>query len=266
MRLNWLMKYQKPLRTMLYVENAIITERIMIKFFTDKTVINDYLLVKIKDYFGMKDFSRWDEILIDPHVYELTKSEFFSWEKETYKQTLEFIIGFLDSLPEDHYFSWDYPGDMTLQYQDLFITRTWENACHLCYHPNYIVTAQYKFNDYWNFKEWFNKYNDLNIESGIMGLGNMCRFRTLNQYLKHTLDYAFSHCRYKRIHIYGLCLKAIPHAVKLAKRFNIELSVDSTNWTRCVTKEMKEIYKVGCRKGERQIFFDEYMKKLERWL
>ena len=52
------------------------------KFFTDKTVINDYLLIKIKDYLKLKDKSRWQEIFVDPGVYELTKTFYYSWEKE----------------------------------------------------------------------------------------------------------------------------------------------------------------------------------------
>ena len=47
------------------------------KFFTDKTVVNDYLLVKIKDYLKMDNFSRWKEVFIDPGVWELTKSNKF---------------------------------------------------------------------------------------------------------------------------------------------------------------------------------------------
>ena len=50
------------------------------KFFTDKSVVNDYLLVKIKDYKKMTDFSRWKEVFIDPGVYDLVKDYKFSWE------------------------------------------------------------------------------------------------------------------------------------------------------------------------------------------
>ena len=52
------------------------------KFFTDKTVKNDYLLIKIKDYIKMKESTkkRWKEILIDPGVYDLTKDYKFGWE------------------------------------------------------------------------------------------------------------------------------------------------------------------------------------------
>jgi len=223
------------------------------KFFTDKTVKNDYLLIKIKDYLKMDDFSRWKEVFIDPGVYELTKYYKFSWEGKIN------IIEFLDSLPEDHYFSWDYPGDMNPKYQDLFLHNTWNNAEMFHDHSQYIVTAQYKHKDYWNFVEWFDRYNDLEIKSGILGLGNMCRFRTLNQYLKHALDYVFSHTKHPRIHIYGLCMKAIPYAYNLSKHTNIEFSFDSTKWTRCFHTPG---FPWCCNKENRQQFFDEYKYRI----
>ena len=228
------------------------------KFFTDNTVINDYLLIKIKDYLKLKDFSKRKEIFIDPGVYELKKDYKFSWEGKINIKT------FLNSLPNNHYFSFDYPCNMNLQYQDLFLGKTWINAEKYHNHPQYIVTAQYQFKNYLSFVAWFNDYNDLEIKSGILGLGNMRRFRTLNNYLKHALDYAFSRCRHKRIHIYGLCLKAIPYAVNLSKKYNIELSTDSTKWTRACVKELKDKYngRVCCTTQNRQEFFDEYKKKI----
>ena len=231
------------------------------KFFTDKTVVNDYLLVKLVDYVKMDDFSKWKEIFIDPGVYDLTKSDKFSWEGKIN------ISLFLRFLPPNHFFSWDYPSDMNLQYQTLFITKTWNRAVKFHKHHQYIVTVQFKHNNYWSFVEWFELYNALPIKSGILGLGNMCRHRSLNQFLKHSLDYAFSNCNHKRIHIYGLCLKAIPYAYKLSKKYNIELSIDSTKWTRACSIELKNKYGFfNSRKHNRQEFFDEYMKKIDKFI
>ena len=227
------------------------------KFFTDKTVINDYLLIKILDYLKMKDFSQWKEIFVDPGVYDLTKADKFKWEGKIN------IEEFLNSLPDNHYFSFDYPCDMNENYTVLFLIKTWNRAVKYHTHPNYIVTVQYRFNNYWNFIKWFDLYNALPIKSSILGLGNMCRFRTLNNYLKHALDYAFSHCKHPRIHIYGLCLKAIPYAVKLAKHYHIELSIDSTKWTRACNNKLKNKYKVCCTTSNRQEYFDEYKKRIE---
>lgn len=228
------------------------------KFFTDKTVINDYLLIKIKDYLKLKSFDRWKEIFIDPGVYDLTKSDKYSWEGKIN------IKEFLDSLPDNHYFTFDYPCDMNEKYTDLFLQKSWDNALKYHKHHQYITTVQFRLNNYWSFVEWFDLYNALPIKSGILGLGNLCRFRTLNQYLKHTLDYAFSCCNHPKIHIYGLCLRAIPYTFNLAKRFNIKLSIDSTKWTRACSNELKKKYGyISCRKHNRQEFFDDYKNKIE---
>lgn len=217
------------------------------KFFTDKTVINDYLLIKLKDYIKLKDFSRWKEIFIDPGVYDLTKSDKFKWEG-----TID-IEEFLDSLPGNHYFSWDYPSDMNEDYSLLFRTKTWNRAVKYHEHPNYIVTVQSRFQNYWNFTDWFDLYNQLPIKSGLMGLGNMCRFRSLNMFLKHALDYAFKHSIHPRMHIYGLCLQAIPYANNLAKKYNIDLSIDNTKWTFMFYEQDSK---------DRQVQFDLYMDKI----
>ena len=227
-----------------------------LKFFTDKTVVNDYLLVKIKDYWKLKDFSQWKEVFIDPGVYELTKDVEYSWVN---KSMYGYMEEWIKNLPDTHYFSWDYPCDMNRLHTDYFLKKSWNNAKKYCKFSQYIVTVQFKFRNYWNFIEWFDIYNALNISSGILALGNMCRFRTLNNYIKHALDYAFSHTHHPRIHIYGLCLKAIPYAHALAKRFNIELSFDSTKWTRCYHSSGLP----SCSKENRQQYFDEYKKEIE---
>ena len=226
------------------------------KFFTDKTVVNDYLLIKIGDYWKLKDFSQWKEVFIDPGVYELTKDIEYSWVN---KGCYGFMTEWIKKLPDNHYFSWDYPCDMNVKHQDYFLKKSWENALQYNDYSQYIVTVQFKFRNYWNFVEWFDKYNALNIKSGILALGNMCRFRTLNQYLKHALDYAFSYTKHPRIHIYGLCIKAIPYAYKLAKRYNVEFSFDSTKWTRCFHTSGLS----SCHKENRQQYFDEYKKEIE---
>ena len=228
-----------------------------LKFFTDKTVKNDYLLIQITDYLKLKDFSKWKKILIDPKVYELKKSNEYSWINKIN------ILDFLNSLPKNHFFSLDYPCDMNLKYQDLFLKKSWNNALKYYNHSQYIITVQSKFKDFWNFVEWFDKYNSLQIKSEILGLGNLCRIKYLTEYLENILDYAFSNCNHKRIHIYGLCLKAIPLSVKLAKRYNISLSIDSTNWTRACTIKLKEKYGINSIGNNRQEFFDTYIKLIQ---
>ena len=228
------------------------------KFFTDKSVIHSYLIIKITDYIKINDFSNWNEVFIDPNVYELIKAKEYSWINKIN------ITEFLNNLPKNHFLSIDYPSDMNIKHQKLFLEKSWYNALKYNNHPNYITTAQYKFNDFWNFVEWFDKYNTLEIKSGILGLGNLCKIRYLTDYLNDIIDYAISNCNHPRIHFYGLCMKGIPLAYKLAKRYNIKLSIDSVKWTKASTIQLKNNYGVNCNKLTRQIFFDTYLELIKR--
>jgi len=225
------------------------------KFFTDKSVINPYLLIKIKDYLRVKDFSQWHEVFIDPGVYELKKSEQYSWENDIN------VHEFLETLPQNHYFACDYPSDMNLKFQDKFIFKSFENAQKYGGNSHYIAVVQYKFHDYWDFKYWFDLYNNLPLESNILGLGNACRIIKKNDpFLLHALPYAFKNCKYERIHVYGLSLHYIPLAYKLSKKYNVQLSTDSTKWTRACSTRLRNKYypKTNCVKSNRQEFFEEY--------
>ena len=226
-------------------------------FFANKRVIHDYLIIKITDYIKMKDFNSYKVVFIEPNVNELKKSSEYSWINK-----IDISI-FLDSLPTNHYFSFDYPSDMNLKYTDLFLKKTWNNALKYCNHPNYITTIQFKPNNYLSFVEWFNKYNTLKIKSGILGLGNMCMIKYTTDFIIDALYYTFNNTNYKRIHVYGLSLKNIPIAVKFANENNIDLSVDSTKWTQACTQELKLKYGLNCKESNRQEFFDTYLKLIK---
>lgn len=232
------------------------------KFFTDKTVKNEYLLIKIKDYLKLKNYSQWKEIYIDPGVYDLTKDYKFSWEGEIN------IQDFLDCLPENHYFSCDLPSDMNLKFKKYFLEKSWQYAQAYCYHPQFIVTVQFYHNNYLSFIENFKKYNNLKIKSGILGIGNYCKHHFYNDFVKHTLPYLFKNCKHPKIHIYGLGFRIIPHAYKLAKKYKIELTIDSTKWTRTVNpkfrKSLGENHRACCGKDERQLFFEQYLTEIRK--
>ena len=170
----------------------------------------------------MRNFKRYNEVIIDPGVYDLKNNPEYSWEG-----TIN-IYDFLEGLPDNHYFSFDYPSDMNLKFEDLFIKKSWQNAINYSHCPQYITTIQGKFNNSTNYIKWFHKYNEL--EPKFMGLGNMCQHRTLNKFLKEVIPYIFKNCIAKRIHIYGLCKRAIPYADKMAKKYKKNLSVDQEKW------------------------------------
>ena len=78
----------------------------------------------------------------------------------------------------------------------------------------------------------------------------MCKHSRLNQFMKHALDYAFSHCYHRRIHIYGLCKEATPYAYNKALYYRKELSIDQEKW---------QYYKPS---SERSFWFDKYLTDL----
>ena len=206
------------------------------------------------------DFNKWKEILVDPGVYDLKKSDKYSIEDKID------IKEFLDSLPSNHYFTMDYPSDMNLKYTDLFLKKSWDNAIKYHTHKQYIITVQAKYKNFFSFMEWFDKYNELNIASGILGIGNMCRIHFYNDFMKHSLGYAFKRCNHKRVHIYGLAIRNILPAYKLANKYGIELSVDSTKFTRPINNKISHIYynkNIKAKERER-IYFEEYKRILEK--
>lgn len=202
---------------------------------------------------------KWKEILVDPGVFDLKKDYKFKWEGNIN------IRDFLDSLPDNHFFSCDLPSDMNLKYKKYFLEKSWQYSKAYCYHPQFIVTVQFYHNDYWSFKENFDKYNNLNIKSGFLGIGNYCKQHFYNDFTKHSLPYIFKNSKWPRLHIYGLSMRLIPIAYKFAKKCNIELSIDSTKWTRPINEYIRTLWSGQWFTHKyRQEFFDEYLKEIEK--
>lgn len=225
------------------------------KFFTDNTVNNRYLLIPITKYKKMHSIF-YSEVLIDPGVYELKKSNKYSWEEKIN------IKEFLDQLPDNTYFTADYPSDMNQKYEDEFIINSYANAYEYSNHSQYIPVVQSKIQDLESFKKYFDIYNKLKPKSNILGLGNFCRIHWLNNYVREALKYAFENSKIPRIHVYGLGLRLISYTFNLALQNNIQLSIDSTKWTRACSTELRKKYypKFNAVRSNRQEFFDEYQK------
>ena len=236
------------------------------KFFTDKTVENDYLLIKIKDFIKMREnnptkLKQYKEILIDPGVYDLKKSDKFSWEGQIN------IDKFINILNNNQYISIDYPCDMNLKYQQLFIQKTYENIEKYRNNKHYIITVQSKFYDFDSFKENFDKCIKINSKSNFLAIGNICRINQLNYFIIRVIIYCLKNIGNKRLHFYGLNFRAIKFLYRQAKYYRIpynQISFDSTKWTRAVDNNLKQMNngKVGCLKNTRQLFFDYYKDKL----
>ena len=160
------------------------------------------------------------------------------------------IPKFLNSLPKNRYFTWDYPGDMNPQYSNLFLKKSWDNACKFSKHPNYITTVQYQFNNYMNLTEWFSEYNELPMTSGIMGIGNMCQQKGLNSFVKHAIPYILKKSNANWIHFYGPNLRIIKYLSKWEKLTDKLITVDNRKW---------EFY---VKSSERPQAFKDYMVKL----
>ena len=233
------------------------------KFFTDGTIEWPYLLTSIDKYLKMSNERKikFKEILIDPGVYFLKKNPTLKWEGKIN------IAPFLDSLPKNHFLSCDFPSDMNLNYKKLLLEKSWSYAQGYCYHPQFIVTIQFIHNSFWfgknSLMKMFDKYNQLKIRSGFIGIGNLCKQKYNNDFMKHALPYILKNSNYKKIHIYGLSIKNIPIADKLAKRYGIELSIDSTKWTMPIQKEIRSENTLWFTHEKRQIYFDTYLKVIK---
>lgn len=230
------------------------------EFFTNRVVNPRFLLVKIRDYLKMDKFP-YEKVFIDPGVGELSMMDEYGW-----KDWID-VGEFLDTLPDNHWFTCDYPSDMNLNLGHIFLKKSWEMAKKHCGHPQYIVTAQYPHNHALLFMKWFKKYNDLEHRSGILGLGNLCRIPTLTNYLKYILDFAFKHAAddVEQIHVYGLCLRAIPYVQELSEKYGIKVSVDSTKWCFAYNNDLKDEYGLyASTKKQQLLFFNEYCQEIVR--
>lgn len=189
-----------------------------LKFFTDLTVKNDYLLIKLKRYLQIKNksvFKKYKEIFIDPGVYELkkTKKDCYSWEKHVN------VEKFLDLLPNNCYFSFDYPSDMNPALTDVFLKKSYENAVKYQNNEHFIISMQYRFKDFFSFCEEFEKYNDLNHDR-IFALGNLCRILRLTPFLKNVILYTIKKIT-PQAHSYLRTLSS-SDSIRLYQRFEIQ--------------------------------------------
>ncbi len=229
-------------------------------FFTDiSTNISRYCLLNIKSYHNKKKFKK-TVCYIDPSVYELSKSNEYS--------KVNIMHEYLENnlLLDNEYISIDYPCDMNEQYTELFIRKSYQNNVKYKNNLKYICTIQFKFMDYMSFIYEVERLKDIwEIPGKIIGIGNMCRIMKPNSFTNNVMRYIRNNMKDHKIHFYGLSLRVLKSShFKSLLYSDFQISVDSTKWTRAVNSFLKSKYKTSCRVNNRDEFFLEYMKTLEK--
>lgn len=248
-------------------------------FFTQKEKWKqNYILYRIKKkttFDLIKELSeKYKEILIDPGVYDLKKSNEYS--------NIILLHQIAQSkLPRNVFISIDYPCDMNLEYTDEFIRKSNENNFKYRENNQYICCIQFKFS---NFEDFIKNWNLLkpiwkNNPKKMIAIGNLCRLvDKKNQFVNKVFNFIIQEKIINRIHFYGLGKHAIKQYIPNLLKMGFNISIDSTKWTRasndkCRESVMKEkgleFFKGckgynGCTTKIREIFFTEYINDLRK--
>jgi len=238
-------------------------------FFTHPIGIsNNYALITLNHFIKKKKIDinkiinysqKYKIVIIDVGVYQLKKQPYYNFEK--------LAINFkeiLTILPTNVYIPYDFPADMNIKYQELFIKKSFDNFLKYKEYKQFISTIQCKFNDINNFKLSFDKYNKYITSNHYVGLGNMCRINQLTDFIKESIDYAFRYSKSKKIHIFGLSLRNFKYVYSKSIEYNIDLSIDNTKWTKACNQKIRKNFGLCCLKATRQLFFNEYIKSIQK--
>lgn len=233
------------------------------KFFTDITTnCSRYCLCNIKKIED-KRLKDKKEVFIDPSVYELRdRNEYSNIEQLHYLAQ--------SKLPEKYAISIDYPSDMNFDSENQFIEKTNANNFRYADNAQYICTIQSKFQ---NIEDWKNQFELLKPifynKQKILAIGNLCRIRYFTKsnhsydFMNEIVNTIEEHASgIKQLHIYGLSFNGLR---KFGKRLDncVQFSIDSTKWTRAITKELKLKFGASAKKNARDIFFLEYIKQIQ---
>lgn len=227
-------------------------------FFTDITTgASQYCLLNIKQYENQLKSNK-KLIFIDPSVYELKNLKEYS--------RINLLHNLVNNLKENEYISIDYPADMNITNTELFIQKSFENNMKYKDNDKYICTIQYKFHDFDSFKHEYNRLLPVfeNNDKKIIGIGNMCRIMRPDPFTDRVFQFIADNLKNRRLHIYGLGFRLIVKYAKMLEKQNIQLSVDSTKFTRSVNSYVKYKYHYSCNKETRDIFFLHYIDELQK--
>ena len=67
-----------------------------------------------------------------------------------------------------------------------------------------------------------------------------------------------------RIHFYGIGMQMIREYIVKLESKGLQITIDSTKWTRAVTKKLKLAHGVCCRKNTRDLYFTTSMNEIRK--
>lgn len=219
------------------------------KFFTDHTIkVSKYCLCNIKHYFSFKA-SRKELVFIDPGVYELVRSPEYTYRWKMHRMVRH--------LPSNTYISIDYPCDMNPAYTDQFIAESVKNNIMYRDVPNYICTIQSHFRGIESFRKEARRLEPIwKHHDKIIGLGNLCRIMHPTPFTDQVSDWVINNVPLgKWVHVYGMPMRLMRKYLPAWEDAGIEVSVDSTKWTRPVRGRGKP----SCNKENREQYFLNYI-------
>lgn len=254
-----------------------------ILFTDEQTKISQFLLLNGKrlNYITTHEALTKQLIFIDPSVMELKHSTTFSQNKLLHK-LVKIIDGF-----KYIYISIDFPCDMNLKYEDLFIYKSFKNNLKYCNNFNYICTIQSKFMNYQSFYDESEKLRYIWEQSNkIIGIGNLCRIifyyklkskpkhrhkwkkyykkKHSNEFVDKITEYIKINFKNRWVHFYGLSFQLICKMIPILHNAGVKCSVDSTKFTKAITHEFKLSHGVCCRKHNRNLYFLEYINEIKK--
>lgn len=219
----------------------------------------EYKLINIHKYIPHRTYTE-KAIFIDPSVQELrTHNEY------TKIELLHSLLA--DGLPSNVYMSIDYPSDMNMEMQDIFIQRTYKNNVRYKDNVQYICTPQHNFMDFESFYTEFERVRYIweDNPDKIIGIGNMCRLigsRKYHDYVADVLGYIQCNFKGRWVHVYGAPKWIIKWYKKELEDFCF-FTTDNTKWTRAHTVELREKYGKWCSWDTHRLFYEEYIKDFE---
>jgi len=253
-------------------------------FFTDiTTAASHYCLLHVRAYRSPAKPSK-TAVFIDPGVHQLIKhDDYLAIDR------LHALADGTVPLAPNEWLSIDYPGDMCPGRMEEFLARTYANNVRYAANPRYIATvqchlsncdvprprgdwagtAQGHLSDFASFKYEMGRLFPIlrACPAKILAIGNLCRV----MYPTHLTDRIVAHLKAhvadipsRRVHFYGLALRLIKAYVPGLERAELEISVDSTKWTRAATSDLKRAHGLNAHTDTRDLFFTTYMAELKK--